>query len=1686
MAATSPDVTINRPSSPGSDSESVVSASKGGSSRNNGLYWGNASTLNLAVLGLPPAAAAPAASTLGGFNAISTVLNNPHKRQQPIDPSSSRYPALPSHKDADIRRPKKESVQSYIDQVSKEWKRYAQNREVGTSANGKDSRGHKKQADSLDTEAFKDVSAGDVLPALQGVPQVFFQEDFNLGNPYTFDVATEKYGAIGSKADPQDANVSETNPESSATTGEHHLEKLSHYSDIVEQHLLREISLRSSSFFSALETLQDLSQSSNSCLDLIHSLKDGLVSIQSTHVKQGLRIVRKQDERQMLIREMQGVERIRDWCQTKRMAELMVGQGEYEEALAVIDRLRLDLIPAERRRRVQGVTERSEETTGATRVDANGNAEAEDTIAPPGSRENDSLAFEDELDLSQIPAIQDLVPDLEELEVGITNHLEAELIAVLQADLEHSESRRDEGRWSAETRVGPLVTGLIRTRGLERALTTSYRPAALASIRQALARSLPPPEQDTVLAPLYELLNDDLAASGRGESKTGENGAQAARKLREMEQESFAELLFRVVTALDQQICCIEEQMRGTLETLDRIARQANGEQPSSDSGAANSSQHLMPSTVPYGLPNLLSSQVHASVELAHVLIARLISLRATAHSQLGMQQFLAFFQPLMEFVERTERIDVLARRGNDKGRNDVETSVSGTGMRRLIPLRSTLLNQSKEWLRAFHRVRLERAARWVEEETWSQADVPQQSVELVRLLVAAASEDPEQWQLKIDATGKNDAHSGDAQGTTENAPEMFKTLAIPSHAGAVDAGDEKSYYVVPATLSVMDLLKEYVEVVINMSRGVGTTEIMSRKVDFLKQFNSRTCQVVLGAGAMRSAGLKNITAKHLALASQSLSLFIHLIPYLRECVRRHLPDERQAVLLVEFDKLKRDYQEHMFEIHAKLVAIMGDRLTVHCKGLAATDWNAPLSEDDGEIAPSKSLVDLTRETGTLHKVLSKYLHENVVASITTQVMSAVVQRVGTEFAKVEVTREGGENCMKRMKADVDFLDSRYGHLQGVEGNAWNSEGLRAVVSTKLPPQPPKAEPPSQSGRASMSRGRDSDGPSTPRASTSDGPPARSTPTAYRSKMFPFGRNRAGAAATATSSPQTSARGSPTRASIDQPGRDSVDALALPKAQTAEEPLRSPRISEHAEAGSKDHVPESAPPSPYEVQAAGAQGPSEPDVPSTATDAGEASQASERSAQFESVQSEEGPAIGGETLSQVEEAETERPASDTTGIRDSPKAVPNEAPIGLGINNSTQESLPVDASASMAEQEHAAQHSSSPASPATPSATRSGSPSVADQQAQLPTLPAVATTDTAASPAPGTPTRSGRLTLQQRLAEAARKRSAAAAAAAAAATVSAPQDPAPAAAAAPTPPVDYGENQPVTESSGEAQIEAAPAAEEAEKEMPAPPTPSKDSEYAVQAKQPSLLTGGENKRQAPQAEDEACNDAMAGTVDQAPAAEPSAGESGSASVEEEKAKSPDASPSVQPQAQTGEGDAEQAAEAQQDTPQSLSEEISSSQETAGAAISGGEASTQEAAGVDAADSKADGAAAEQAATDADKAPLATEPASPASSNADEQGPTGDMPLSSEGKSREGVDKDDRTAGDGDAEGDGDDQGSDDGGANDDANDDDNGGEDNGESTIGVGSAVGGGAPSTSGGGGGKKNKKKKKKKGKKK
>lgn len=51
---------------------------------------------------------------------------------------------------------------------------------------------------------------------------------------------------------------------------------------------------------------------------------------------------------------------------------------------------------------------------------------------------------------------------------------------------------------------------------------------------------------------------------------------------------------------------------------------------------------------------------------------------------------------------------------------------------------------------------------------------------------------------------------------------------------------------------------------------------------ELLMHFNSRCCQLVLGAGALQSAGLDTITTTNLALASRALQLLLWLIPHIR------------------------------------------------------------------------------------------------------------------------------------------------------------------------------------------------------------------------------------------------------------------------------------------------------------------------------------------------------------------------------------------------------------------------------------------------------------------------------------------------------------------------------------------------------------------------------------------------------------------------------------------------------------------------------------------------------------------------------------------------------------------------------------------------------------------------------------
>lgn len=149
----------------------------------------------------------------------------------------------------------------------------------------------------------------------------------------------------------------------------------------------------------------------------------------------------------------------------------------------------------------------------------------------------------------------------------------------------------------------------------------------------------------------------------------------------------------------------------------------------------------------------------------------------------------------------------------------------------------------------------------------------------------------------------------------------------------------------------------------------------------------------------------------------------IALIPYIREALRRHL-SAKQAVMLTEFDKLKRDYQEHQYEIHAKLVAIMNDRLVVHCKSLQTIDWTV-----ERAAGVNSYMETLVKETATLHKVLAKYLHGPTLDQVIGQVLSDINARLADEYGKIELK---DLDAKARMLIDARFLQTKLAELKGL------------------------------------------------------------------------------------------------------------------------------------------------------------------------------------------------------------------------------------------------------------------------------------------------------------------------------------------------------------------------------------------------------------------------------------------------------------------------------------------------------------------------------------------------------------------------------------------------------------------------------------------------------------------------------
>ncbi|WFD36989.1 hypothetical protein MCUN1_003881 [Malassezia cuniculi] len=841
-------------------------------------------------------AAGAAGVSLTGFHAISTILNHPTKRPAPIDAHAARFPPIgpASQELSELPAVDRARVNSYVEELGPLWERYE--RERGTT--------HKEHVQPR-------------LPPLSAVPQAFFSTDFDLGRPATFDTITERYkrhavAGMDDASSPYDVVLNQMLQE-----------KLSYYSDVVEQHLVSEISAKSTSFFDALDTLQRLGSETSECIERIDTLHTQLDGIDTNVVQAGLQIVQEQHQRRALEAQQELLERVKTVVEQRDLAVLLVEHGELDDAVEVLERL--------------------------------------DKI------------YDDEL--GQISALRPLRPQLNALRESVCDLLGNECVALLESRLTDA--------------------SLLARAALDLCSDKDVRCDEVLPAKGTMWHAVPAqPEYSNALRRVWSLL---VRAGGTGRGVSRLNGAVGDIVSRaSIKALSHTKLLANGIDAStltaadhDEYTTALASLLR-TLLFLRRVVQHDASELSAllKELGATDVSVQLDELGV-------------ISCEQSHKMATHAILPRNSRLTELDMQGFIGHFSLIWRFVQLSE----------------AEVS------RPVVSLRGAALVQAKSYLVHLHRVRIDTAMKAVEEEVWSAVPPNAQVRQDVADLLASATSDVPAYVIP------QVIHATLAASPAPQSTSGERTLAI----------GESSYHIVHASTVILHLLGEYVRVVINVP--VFSAETMGWVIEFLKQFNSRTCQVVLGAGAMRSAGLKNITARHLALASQSLSVIVALVGPLRKTIKRHL-GSKQEVLLTEFDKLLRDYREHQFEIHSKLLSIMSDRVQVHARALNNTDWNAPRNGD----APQQPIVDMVRETSTLHRVLTQYMERNVTEGIFSKVYGEIDSRIGAVISRVDVKTQ---DAYQKLVTDNEYLREKLGSLGAIE---FRGENIADALKSKRPP----------------------------------------------------------------------------------------------------------------------------------------------------------------------------------------------------------------------------------------------------------------------------------------------------------------------------------------------------------------------------------------------------------------------------------------------------------------------------------------------------------------------------------------------------------------------------------------------------------------------------------------------------------
>ncbi|KAL1850293.1 hypothetical protein Plec18170_006988 [Paecilomyces lecythidis] len=898
--------------------------------------------------------------------------------------------------------------------------------------------------------SFGGRSRGQGVTPLSTIPTVYFDEDFHLENPRTFDVVSERSEVIQGASKPSNKDEKTPNGKSlePVQTGRKALatnailqEKLSWYMDTVEIHLISSISTASKSFFTALGSLRELHSEAADSVKRIQILRKDLNKIDKEMALGGLKVVNLRRRRENVRRLGDAVAQLRQIVDSVSRCEEMVERGDIEEAtegLDEVERLMAGEQPANLLNEADQTQERPSRTVDLRGIKAlQGASEDLATLRYRIGMGYESRFLDDLLgDLRR--HVENVPPDVTLQRWGMSlqrarGAQRAGVVSGVPAYMNFDDQMR--------LRLLSELTGLGRAHHIMPA-ATAFKTGVLREMKGLIRRHLPSSSDDD-----NESVMSASTIGGRQLSQQ-EKSSILARNLRALDAEDAQTMLSRIYTGVSESLRRLSVQVKVLLDITSGLGSQSPGGGLKSPPRSPNL-QSIDKTLTPDGRVTAalvqeeilqvldMSSLLGQAVDIVQSQITKVLKVRSEQTSHLSLEEFLRYFTLNRLFADECEAIS---------GR-------SGTALKTVVD------NQIRDFISRFGDRQRHRIVEVMDSDKWDAKDFGDAENLTLSRILDASTKDIDAWLDTCKIWLHNEKKPDDtptSNGTSANGTgkDKVRTAVV----------DEQKYILPESAMAMMRSIEEFEHLLSNIPSMA--QEIGSNLLECLKLFNSRSSQLILGAGATRSAGLKNITTKHLALSSQALSFIVALIPYIREFVRRH---SNSSPLIAEFDKVKRLCQEHQSGIHEKLVDIMSSRAAAHVNSMKKIDWDT--QTNTGAVSPY--METLVKETGTLQRVLAKHLPESTVMMIMNPVFNSYKEQWSKAFQEALVKTEAGR---QRMQLDVDFFKSKISKL---EGSGDLGEHLVQLVGAKtITPEPngkpTSPRPPSQSPPAPEKKSQDS------------------------------------------------------------------------------------------------------------------------------------------------------------------------------------------------------------------------------------------------------------------------------------------------------------------------------------------------------------------------------------------------------------------------------------------------------------------------------------------------------------------------------------------------------------------------------------------------------------------------------------